>query len=63
MRRSLAALALCLTATTALAGGLEDMTDAERAAFQKEVRAYLLAHPEVLVEAMDALQAQRDLGN
>ncbi len=60
MRRSLAALALCLTATTALAGGLEDMTDAERAAFQKEVRAYLLAHPEVLVEAMDALQAQRD---
>ncbi len=63
MRRTLAALALTLNgalmATTAFAGGLEDMTDAERAAFQKEVRAYLVAHPEVLVEAMDALQSQQ----
>lgn len=59
MRRTLAALALTLTATSALAGGLEDMTDAERAAFQQEVRAYLVAHPEVLVEAMDAYQAQQ----
>lgn len=63
MRRTFAALALTLTgalmATTALAGGIENMTDAERAAFQKEVRDYLVAHPEVLVEAMDALQAQQ----
>ena len=63
MRRMFAALALTLTgalmATTALAGGIENMTDAERAAFQKEVRDYLIAHPEVLVEAMDALQAQQ----
>ncbi|MFO1203608.1 MAG: DsbA family protein [Tabrizicola sp.] len=32
------------------------MTEAERAAFRKEVRAYLLEHPEVLIEAMDVLQ-------
>ena len=59
MRRMFATLALSLMATTALAGGIENMTDAERAAFQKEVRDYLIAHPEVLVEAMDALQAQQ----
>jgi protein-disulfide isomerase len=63
MRRMFAALALTLTgalmATTTLADGIENMTDAERAAFQKEVRDYLIAHPEVLVEAMDALQAQQ----
>ena len=29
------------------------MTDAERAAFRDEVRAYLLENPEVLIEAMD----------
>jgi protein-disulfide isomerase len=45
-----------------------EMSDAERAAFRDEVRAYLLENPEVLVEAMDILQmreqdaaAQRDL--
>jgi protein-disulfide isomerase len=59
MRRTLAALALSLMATTAIAGGLGEMTEAERAAFQQEVRDYLVAHPEVLVEAMDALQVQQ----
>lgn len=60
MRRSLAAaLAVTLTAAPALAGGLGEMTDAERQAFREEVRAYLVEHPEVLVEAMNALQAQQ----
>jgi hypothetical protein len=48
----------CL-ATPALAGGLGDMTDEERAAFREEVRAYLLENPEVIVEAMTELQAAR----
>lgn len=34
------------------------MTDAERAAFREEVRAYLLENPEVLIEAMDVLQSR-----
>lgn len=36
------------------------MTDAERAAFREEVRAYLLENPEVLIEAMDVLQAREE---
>jgi protein-disulfide isomerase len=60
MRRTLTALALSLTATTAIAGGLGEMTEAERQAFRDEVRAYLIANPEVLVEAMDALQAKQE---
>lgn len=36
------------------------MSDAERAAFRAEVRAYLLENPEVLIEAMDVLQAREE---
>lgn len=53
-------LAASLAATTALAGGLGDMTDEERAAFREEVKAYLLENPEVIVEAMTVLQDQED---
>lgn len=60
MRRFALALAACLLGTTAVAGGLGEMTDAERAAFREEVKAYLLENPEVLVEAMDVLQARQD---
>lgn len=49
-----------LAATPTLAEGLADMTDAERAAFREEVRAYLLENPEVLVEAMSILQTRED---
>lgn len=38
----------------------EEMSDAERAALDAEIHAYLLAHPEVLVEAMNVLQARED---
>ena len=47
-------------ATSASADGLADMTDAERAAFREEVRAYLVENPEVIVEAMDVLQSRQD---
>lgn len=36
------------------------MTDAERNALRNEVRAYLLEHPEVLIEAMDVLQKREE---
>lgn len=36
------------------------MTDAERAAFRAEVRAYLMENPEVLMEAIEVLNARRD---
>ena len=62
MRLSLAALltSVALLSTPALAGGLEDMTPAERTAFQAEVKAYLLANPEVIVDAMGVLQSRED---
>ena len=60
MRRFILALTTCLIASTALAGGLGDMTDAERLAFREEVRAYLLENPDVIVEAMTVLQTRED---
>jgi protein-disulfide isomerase len=53
-----AALALLL-ATPALATDLSAMTDAEREAFRAEVRTYLVENPEVLIEAMDVLNARQ----
>mgnify|MGYP005986838829 CR=1 FL=1 len=50
----LAALAL-----PASAADLENMTDAERAAFRAEVRAYLLENPEVILEAVQNMR-ERD---
>lgn len=42
----------------AVAFDVEDMTDAERAAFRAEIRAYLLDNPEVLLEAFDVIEAR-----
>lgn len=60
MRRLALALSTSLFASTALAGGLGDMTEAERAAFRAEVKAYLLDNPEVLMEAMEVLQGREE---
>lgn len=49
-------LALSLLAGPAAA----EMTPDERATFREEVRAYLLENPEVLIEAMDILQARQE---
>jgi len=38
---------------------LTGMTEVERDAFRAEVRAYLLEHPEVLMEAIEVLEARR----
>jgi protein-disulfide isomerase len=62
MRRLLNSLTLIalMSAGPALAGGLGAMSAEEKAAFRAEVRAYLLENPEVLVEAMDVLNARTD---
>ncbi len=57
MLRLLTALALS-TALPAAAFDLSDLTQAERDAFQAEVRAYLLENPEVIVEAIGVLEAR-----
>ncbi|MFD1796015.1 DsbA family protein [Paracoccus aurantiacus] len=51
--------ALLLTATPALALDLDAMNDAEKQAFGSAVREYLMENPEVLIEAMNALEQRR----
>ncbi|RYI03277.1 MAG: DsbA family protein [Acetobacteraceae bacterium] len=46
--------------TPAAPGSESTMTEAERNALRDEVRAYLLDHPEVLIEAMDVLQKREE---
>ncbi len=52
-------LALALTALLATPA-MAEMTAEERATLRDEVRAYLLENPEVIVEAMNELQARQD---
>ncbi|MCV2864225.1 DsbA family protein [Albidovulum sediminicola] len=59
MNRLASALTLAATlaaAQPALAFDITAMSDAEREAFGNEVRGYLLAHPEVLVEVINELE-------
>lgn len=61
MRRLLTTIGLVALTTLPVAlPAAAEMTDAEREAFRAEVRAYLLDNPEVLLEAMDVLQARQD---
>ena len=55
--------AAALFASPVQAQGLEAMTDAERSAFRAEVKAFLIENPEVLVEAMNALQQRQDMAD
>ncbi|KFI30738.1 DsbA family protein [Paenirhodobacter enshiensis] len=63
MKRSvLAALALSgalLAPVAAPALDLSNMTDSEKAAFGAAVRDYLMQHPEVLVDAINSLEARQ----
>ncbi len=52
-------IAMLLTGGTAGATDLGAMTDAERAAFRAEVRAYLLDNPEVILEAINILDQRQ----
>ncbi|MGB7245036.1 MAG: DsbA family protein [Sulfitobacter sp.] len=59
--RLIAPALLCssLLATPADALDLNQMTDAERALFREEVRAYLLDNPEVIMEAVRSLEERQ----
>lgn len=60
MIRSLVTAAMItFAATAAPALDINAMTEAERAAFRAEIRAYLLENPEILVEAMSVLEERR----
>ena len=62
MRSLLTGTALALAfAMPGHADGLTDMTDAERAAFRAEVRAYLMENPELLIEVMNELEAREQI--
>lgn len=58
MKRFLCGLAMAVLTTIGTSTAAQDMSDEERAAFRAEVRAYLLENPEVLMEAMNVLQAR-----
>ena len=61
MFRSLAAFALMLgLALPAAALDLDQMSDAERAAFRAEVRAFLMENPEVIMEAVAVLEQRQE---
>ena len=57
--RLLAPLTALLLASGAQAADLENMTDADRAAFGAQVRAYLLENPEVIMEAVQVLEERQ----
>ena len=61
MTRSFTAalLATTLLATPALAFDMNDMSDAERSVFREEIRAYLMENPEVIIEAVNALEERK----
>ena len=52
------ALAVTFAAAPALAFDIGAMSNAERQAFRDEVRAYLLDHPDVLMEAIQVLESR-----
>ncbi|MFQ6552459.1 DsbA family protein [Aestuariibius insulae] len=54
--RALTLAALLATAAPAMALDLTQMSDADKAAFNAQIRDYLLENPQVLVEAMQVLE-------
>lgn len=57
MKQTLTALmAFLMLSAPALAFDMEAMSDSERTAFRAEIRAYLLDNPEVIMEAVAALE-------
>jgi len=62
MKRLLASAALVFAGATApaLASDITALSDAERAAFRAEVRAYLMENPEVLLEAYQVYEERQE---
>ncbi|MHA6344054.1 DsbA family protein [Roseivivax sp. CAU 1761] len=59
MKTALAAAAVALAAAPALAFEITDLSQAEREAFRAEVRDYLMENPEVILEAVEALEERQ----
>ena len=61
MKRLLASASLCLAvfAAPVAAFDITAMSDAERAAFQEELRAYLMANPQVILDSVNQMEAQQ----
>ena len=61
MKRLLASTSLCLAvfAAPVAAFDITAMSDAERAAFQEELRAYLMANPQVILDSVNQMEAQQ----
>jgi len=59
MRHIALCVCLFLMPLAAVAGGLGEMTPAEKDTFRAEVRQYLLENPEVIVDAMQVLQDRK----
>lgn len=60
MRPILIAFALTLLAGAASAGPFDALTETDRAKLGDEIRQYLLENPEVMLEVMAALEAERE---
>lgn len=56
---SVLAVTCILTATSATALDLNDMSEEERALFREEVRSFLMENPEVILDAVNALEARQ----
>jgi protein-disulfide isomerase len=60
MKTTVAAVALTAAlAAPASAFDITDMTDAERSAFRAEIRSYLMDNPEIIIEAVNTLEARQ----
>lgn len=61
MKRLLTTTSLCLAVLTApaFAFDITSMNAEERAAFQEEVRAYLMANPQVILDSVNQMEAQQ----
>ncbi len=61
MKRVLASTSICIAALTAPAHAFDitAMNDAERAALQEEIRAYIMANPQVILDSVNQMEAQQ----
>ena len=59
MRRTAIALSLCLALLPAAGAAEESFTPAQEEAIRELVRTYILEHPEIILEAVQALEAKQ----
>ena len=60
MRRILSAVLIAAAAFAAAPAGAEEFSADQKAAIDAQIRDYLLRNPEVIIEAMQVLEARRE---